>query len=124
VPWPPTIGEPLPNADRAFGIRDKLGAYCLNAGHEIGGPKAEGFRRILGIELADLEYLTEALRSGILMAPITNVRDNAPFGALCEVRIPVAGVGERRDRVATVATSWELRGTEDAPRLVTAYIDE
>jgi hypothetical protein len=47
-------------AEQAFGA--KLAAYCLNPDNEIGGPKAEGFRRILGIELADLEYPTEALR--------------------------------------------------------------
>jgi hypothetical protein len=55
--------------------------------------------------------------------PITDVRDNAPFGVLCEVRIPVAGLREHRDRVAAVTTSWELRQPEDRPRLVTAYID-
>ncbi len=38
-------------------------------------------------------------------------------------RIAVAGLGEHRDRVALVTTSWELRHAGDAPRLVTAYID-
>jgi hypothetical protein len=109
--------------EQAFAIREKLAAYCLNPDHEIGGPKAEGFRRILGIEIADLEYLTEALRAGILTAPITDVRDNAPFGVLCEVRVPVHGVREHLDRTVAVTTSWELRHSEDAPRLVTAYID-
>jgi hypothetical protein len=123
VHWPPIIVQPLPNADQAFGIQQKLAAYCLNTEHEIGGPKADGFRRILGIELANLDYLAHALSTGILEAPITSIRDNAPFGVLCEVRIAVAGVGERRDRVAGVTTSWELRHAGDAPRLVTAYID-
>jgi hypothetical protein len=90
VPWPPTIGEPLPNADQARGIHEKLAAYCLNVDHT---------------------------------APVTNVRDNAPFGVLCEVRIPVAGLGAHHDRVASVTTSWELRHADDGPRLVTAYID-
>lgn len=106
-----------------MGIREKLAAYCLNADHEIGGPKAEGFRRILGIDLASLDHLADALSAGILTAPVTDVRDNGPFGALCEVRIPVAGLGDRRDRVVPVTTSWELRHAGDAPRLVTAYID-
>ena len=121
--WPPIIGEPLPNAAEAFGIREKLAAYCLNAAHEIGGPKAQGFRRILGIELADLDYLTDALTAGARSAPITSVRDNTPFGILCETQIAVAGLGKHRDRVALVTTSWELRHAGDAPRLVTAYID-
>lgn len=121
--WPPIIGEPLPNATEAFGIREKLAAYCLNADHEIDGPKAQGFRRILGIDLADLDYLADALREGARSAPITSVRDNTPFGLLCEVRIPVVGLGEHRDRVALVTTSWELRHAGDPPRLVTAYVD-
>jgi len=89
VPWPPTIGQRLPGAEQGSGIGEKLAAYCLNLDHEIGGPKARGFQRILGIGIADLEYLAETLRTGVLAAPITDVRDNAPFGVLCEVRIPV-----------------------------------
>ena len=123
MPWPPRIAEPLPNADLAFGIREKLAAYCLNLDHQIGGAKARGFRRILGIDLADLDYLADALSEGARSAPITSVRDNTPFGILCEVRIPVAGLGDHRGRVALVTTSWELRHADDAPRLVTAYID-
>lgn len=116
------IGERLPRARAAFGIHEKLSAYCLNPDHEIGGPKAQGFQEILGIVLADVEYLADALRAGILHEPIANVRDNAPFGVLCEVRIPVAGLREHHDRVVGVTTSWELRHAEDPPRLVTAYI--
>jgi hypothetical protein len=74
VSWPPSIGEPLPNADLSLGIREKLAAYCLNLDHEIGGPKAEGFRRILGIELADLDYLAEALSAGARSAPSWELR--------------------------------------------------
>lgn len=121
--WPPTIGEPLPNAAEAFGIREKLAAYCLNLDHEIGGPKAQGFRRILGIDLADIDYLADTLGAGARTAPITGLRDNAPFGILCEVQIAVTGLGEHHDRGALVTTSWELRHAGDAPRLVTAYID-
>ncbi len=65
----------------------------------------------------------EALHIGVLSAPITDVRDNAPFGVLCEVSIPVAGLRDHRDRAVAVTTSWELRHADDAPRLVTAYID-
>lgn len=121
--WPPTIGEQLPLAEQAFGIREKLAAYCLNLDHEIGGPKAERFQQVLGIGLAELDHLAEALGAGVLGASISDVRDNAPYGVLCEVRIPVAGLREHRDRVVAVTTSWELRHAHDPPRLVTAYID-
>ena len=123
VPWSPAIGQPLLRAEQAFGIREKLAAYCLNPDHKIGGAKARGFRQILGIELADLEYLVEALRAGILTAPTTDVRDNAPFGVLCEVRILVGGLREHHNRTAIVTTSWEVRHAGDVPRLVTAYVD-
>jgi len=78
----------------------------LNLDHEIGGPKAQAFQRILGIELADVDYLAEALQAGVRRAPIS---DNALFGVLCEVRIPVAGLREHQDRVVAVTTAWELR---------------
>jgi hypothetical protein len=123
VSWPPTIGERLPRAGEASGVREKLIAYCLNVEHELGGPKASGFQRILGIGLADVEYLANALLAAVREAPITEVRDNAPFGLLCEVRIRVAGLREQRDRAAAVRTVWELRHPDDRPRLVTAYID-
>jgi hypothetical protein len=122
VPWPPTTGERLPHASEAFGIREKLAAYCLNTDHPIGGPKAQGFRRILGIDASEIEYLETALRIAILDAPITAVRENSPHGVLCEIRLPVAGLGRHLDRVATVTTSWELRTSDAPPRLVTAYI--
>ncbi len=98
-------------------------AYCLNAAHEVGGPKAQGFLRILAIGLEDADYLSEELRSGLRVARISDVRDNTPFGILCEVRVPVRGLREHSDRIVTVTTSWELRDADDRPRLVTAYID-
>lgn len=122
--WPPMIGEPLPRAQDAYGIREKLTAYCLNAEHEVGGPKARGFAQILGITIAQVTHLVQALHTGVRDAPVTDVRDNTPYGVLCEVRIRVSGVGERAGRQALVTTSWELRDATASPRLVTAYIDE
>lgn len=121
--WPPAIGEPLPRAREAFGIEEKLASYCLNPEQEIGGPKARVFERALGIRLADVDYLAAALRAAILETTISDVRDNAPFGVLCELRVPVAGLREKRDRLVTVTTAWELRHRDDRPRLVTAYVN-
>ena len=81
--WPPTIGELLPRGADAFGVEEKLSAYCLNPDHELGAAKARGFQRILGIAAADGEYLAAELLVGVGDAPITSVRDNAPFGVLC-----------------------------------------
>jgi hypothetical protein len=121
--WPPTIGEHLPRAPDAFGVSEKPVAYCLNPDHEIGRLKAQGFQRILGITTGDVDNLADALRAGVREARISDVWDNSPFGVLCEVRIPVAGLRERSDRVVAVTTSWELRQPDAPPRLVTAYID-
>lgn len=123
MPSEPTIGAPLPRASEAFGIADKLTAYCLNVDHELGAAKARAFERALGITAGDVDHLADALRTGVVDARVSAVRDNAPFGLLCEVRIPVAGVRGRTGRVVDVTTSWELRKTDDRPRLVTAYID-
>lgn len=123
VPRPPTIGESLPRAGEAYGIEAKVTAYCLNLDHEVGGPKAQGFLRILGIGLGDADHLVAELRDGVRVARISDVRDNTPFGILCEVRVPVRGLRERSDRIVAVTTSWELRDADDRPRLVTAYID-
>jgi filamentous hemagglutinin len=112
----------MPRASEAFGVREKLTSYCLNWDHPIGGPKATSFLKILGISLDDAEYLAGALQVGVRETAVTAVRDNAPFGVLCEVRLPVRGLRERHDRVAAVTTSWELRGEGNPPRLVTAYI--
>jgi len=117
------VGARLPRADEAIGINEKLAAYCLNLDHDVGGPKARGFQRVLGIEIEDVGYLADALRAGVRDARISAVRDNAPYGVLCEVRLVVAGLRHRRDRVATVITSWELLNALDRPRLVTAYIE-
>ena len=86
-------------------------------------PRRGGSSEILSIGLAEIDYLAEALRTGVRTAPITNVRYNAPFGVLCEVHIAIAGLREHRNRTVAVATSWELRHPADTPRLVTAYID-
>lgn len=89
----PRLGaEGVPSrGPRSFGHSDRTSARIAeNRRHEVGGPKAAGFERILGIVRGDVEYLVEALRAGVLSAPISDVRDNAPFSVLCEVRVPVA----------------------------------
>jgi hypothetical protein len=122
VTWPPIVGDRLPRAAEAFGITEKLVTYSLNIDHRDGGPKAKGFEQILGITLADVDYLVNTLRAGVLDAAITDVRGNAPYGLLCEVCVSVAGLRERSSRVVSVTTSWELQHADDRPRLVTAYI--
>jgi hypothetical protein len=123
VSWPPTIGKTLPRVHDAYGIESKLRAYALNPEHEVGAHKARVFRRMLGITLHDVDYLSEQLLAGVSDAAISDVRDNAPHGVLCEVQVSVRGIGDSAGRVVSVTTSWEYRDPEDAPRLVSAYIE-
>jgi hypothetical protein len=122
VSWPPLVGDPLPRAAEAYGITEKLVTYSLNIDHRSGGPKAKGFQQILCIGPADVDYLARALRTGVRDAAITDVRDNPPYGLLCEVCVSVAGLREKSSRAVSVTTSWELQHAGDRPRLVTAYI--
>lgn len=121
--WPPTIGERLPRGADARGVESKLRAYSLNQEHEIGSHKARVFQSALGIGLDDIDYLVDQLHAGIGDAPISDVRDNAPHGILCEVVVTVQGIGAAAGRAVSVTTSWEFRSPEDAPRLVSAYIE-
>jgi hypothetical protein len=122
VSWPPLVGDPLPRAAEAYGITEKLVTYSLNIDHRSGGPKAKGFAQILGITIADVDYLADTLRREVLDAVITDVRDNAPFGFVCGVRLPVTGLRERNDRVIVIKSAWHLEHADDRPRLVTTYI--
>lgn len=120
--WPPKLREPLPRAHLAFGVRRKLTTYSLAPEHPAGGPKARGFKAILSITIDDVDHLASAIRDGVLTCGVSGIRPNPPYGYLCEVRMPVQGLGRHRERQAVVVTSWELPAPEAAPRLVTAYI--
>jgi len=122
VSWPPQIGELLPRAQDAFGVHEKLASYSLNLQHSDGGHKAVLFAAVLDITAADVDYLAEALIVGIAGTSVRAVRENAPHGYLCEVRIGVRGLRARSDRTAVVVTAWEIARDGDAPRLVTALI--
>ena len=100
----------------------KLTTYSLDTAHKRGGSKAQGFRLILGITIADVGYLEGAIQTGVLMASISGVRIRPPYGVHCEVKIPVRGLGAKTERVIQVTTAWELATAGAVPRLVNAYI--
>ncbi len=120
--WPPTVGDRLPRAAEAFGITEKLVTYSLKLDHPSGGAKAKGFQQILGITLADVDYLADALRSGVLNVLITEVRVSTSYGVTCGAHVPVPGLRDKSNRVVSVKTGWHLSHADDRPRLVTAYI--
>jgi hypothetical protein len=117
----PVVGELLPHAMEASGIRRKLVTYSLDITHDDGGPKALGFKLILGIALPNIDYLEGAIQTGILLAPVGSVRDRSPWGINCTVMVPVRGFGEKQDRVVNVKTIWRLSGPGAPPQLASAY---
>ena len=119
--WPPEPGDLIPNAASAVGVRQKLRTYSLNREHRDGGDKARAFRSMLGLTLGDIEYLADALVTGLETTPLRRVRENPPHGWSCDVWIIVDGLHDRADRSAVIRTSWELRWDGDLPRLITAY---
>ncbi len=121
TPPPPAVGELLPRGAEAFGVRAKLETYSLDLTHKDGGPKAHGFKRILGITIEDVDYIEGAIHTGILLVPVSEVRENPPWGLKCVVDLSMRGRREKRGRVANVRTVWEIAGWGVPPRLVNAY---
>jgi hypothetical protein len=121
TPPPSAVGELLPRATEAFGVRYKLETYSLDPTHKRGGPKARGFELILGITIDAIEYLETQILTRILDTPVREVRDNTPYGVKCTIDIQVSGIGAKADRVATVRTVWALDRPGAAPRLVNAF---
>jgi hypothetical protein len=115
----PAVGGVLPRAAEAYGVRVKLATYSLDRTNEVAASKVLGFKQILGITLKDIDYLEGAILTGILLVPVSSVRDNPPWGPKCVVDLPVRGRGEKSGRVANVRTVWEIAG--EPPRLVNAY---
>ncbi len=103
-------------------MREKLAGYSLDPENEVGGPKARGFERILGITIEDIDYLQGAILTGILVVPISAIRENPPWGSNCVVMIPVRGRGDKSARVVPVRTVWLLAHDPAPPRLVNAYL--
>jgi filamentous hemagglutinin len=120
--WPPRVGEPLPGAAGALGIRKKLSDYSLNLAHERGGPKARGFQLILGITLGDVDHLESEIRAGIRVEPVSGTRSAVPTGFNCLVEVSVRGLGPKNDRLVAVRTAWLLSSPECPPRMTTAFI--
>jgi len=115
------VGELLPRGARAFGVRRKLEKYALDITNEVGAPKACGFERILAITLDDIDYLEGAIYTGAVVVPVSEIRDNAPWGIKCTVIVPVRGRDEKSGRLVDVTTAWEIRSSDAPPRLVTAF---
>jgi hypothetical protein len=81
-----------------------------------GGPKARGFEQILGITIDAIDYIEVQILACVLDTPISEIRDNAPYGVNCVVVMPVRGIGAKADRVVNVRTVWAFDRPGTPPR--------
>ncbi len=109
--------SPLPQAEQAILAPAKLADYCLSTSHPRGRHKARVFREALGLGTDDVEWLRQALLSGLLMADAAELESDA-FGTRWLVDIPL----RRQDRQAVVRTVWIVRSGEESPRFVTCWV--
>jgi hypothetical protein len=107
----------LPNGDRAD-LGTKLEDYVLNPRHREGRHKARLFESVLGITLANIGVLRQAILSAAENSEDVEPLGNNGHGDVYVLRFPL----ETEKRTATVLTAWIVRDGEDFPRLVTCYI--
>jgi hypothetical protein len=120
MPWPPQVGELLPRCDEPLGIEHKLRTYALVLDHVDGGPKANGFLTMVGIDMGAIDYLEQQIRAGIQVTPISKVKTGTAGTMKCTVQFRIAGPGDYSHRTANLRTVWELAGPADRPRLINA----
>jgi hypothetical protein len=107
----------LPNGDNAVIDQRKLSDYCLSAEHDEGKHKANLFRELLGLTLADIDRLYAALQRAALHGEATPGRADR-YGQRYTIDFVMAG----RGRTVVVRSAWIVRTGEVVPRLVTCYI--
>lgn len=111
MPWPPNVGDLLPQVGEAWCVDEKWADWILaERGH------AAEWARVFHVELADSERAWQAIRTASFDARVDLVRE-APDGIGCGVLAEIT-IGERTGRVRIV---WHYAQEDSAPRLVTAY---
>lgn len=73
--------------------------------------------RVFRIAPDDARAVWEAIAQAIVGQPVSSIRDAAPYGISCEVRVELV-LGTRS---APVLTAWHYAQHGDPPRLVTAF---
>ena len=108
----------LPNGERAVVSDEKLFQYLLNLNHPVGGPHAQLFDHLLGINLANPEPLRSALLTAAREQEATAGKTSA-FGKKYEIRFEMTG----KRRSHTVLSVWIVPKGIEVPHLVTAYVE-
>lgn len=107
----------LPNGDRAFVDIAKLRDYSLNPDHEEGKHKARVFVAALGIDQSDAAWLRT------LLLDVVNTHEcQLGVKTIHGQRYVIDFHAEHEGRFAMLRSVWNIRPTEDFPRLVTCYV--
>lgn len=108
----PEIGQPLPRAADADAMADKWRGWILAVhGH---GPE---WARVFNVGPLDSEQIWLAIAAAVLDAPVSTIRNRAPYGVVCGVEVELT----INDRSALITTAWHYADAGASPRLVTAY---
>lgn len=107
----------LPNAEFAIVPMEKLTDYVLNPEHPIGKHKAIVFEAILGITMADANYLRDKIIEAVMTQDAKPTRHDE-FGQRYKIEFEM----ERNGYTATVLTAWIWEPNELSPRLTSCYI--
>lgn len=111
----PPHPDALPNADRARVPEGKIREYALKDPGKKRPFEALGF----GLAAGNWEALRDSILDGLPGRPAVFDRRNE-HGAFFGVVVPIRGPNGKE---APVRTVWIYRVGEDAPSLVTLYID-
>lgn len=107
----------LPKGERAD-LGTKLEEYVLNPAHREGRHKARLFESALGITLANLELLRQAILAAAANSDQAQPCGDNGHGVVYSLRFRL----ETPKGSAVVLTAWIVRHGEDFPRMTTCYI--
>ena len=107
----------LPNAAYAIVDIEKLRDYCLSESHPRGKHKARVFATALGLTVADVVELRDAILSAI-QAEEAALGERDKYGQRYIVDFSM----ERQSKEAIVRSTWIIRQGENAPRLTSCYV--
>ena len=109
----------LPNAEFAFVPMEKLTGYVLNPEHPVGKHKAAVFEAVLGITMADANYLMDKIMEAAQTQEAIPTRHDE-FGQRYQVEFEI----DRNGRRATILTAWIWEPKELSPRLTSCYVKQ
>lgn len=110
-------GTKLPNAHRAIIDLSKLRDYALSPLHAEGQHKARVFGAALDLTREDANWLGDQLRTAIRLGECQLSR-RTEHGQRYVLDFTVT----RGAKSALVRSVWNVRPSEDFPRLVTCYV--